>query len=53
MPNADGRFLGMSVPAKAWERIFGTPAEDPPNKCCGAFSKDSEKCQKMCGSDDK
>jgi hypothetical protein len=23
MPDARGRFLGISVPAEAWERVFG------------------------------
>lgn len=27
MPTADGRFLGLSVPAEAWERIFGAKPE--------------------------
>jgi len=26
MPDAYGRFKGISVPATAWERIFGGPA---------------------------
>ena len=29
MPDADGRFLGISVPAKAWERIFGGRFVEP------------------------
>jgi hypothetical protein len=27
MPTADGKFLGMAVPADAWERIFGPQDE--------------------------
>lgn len=26
MPDAHGNFKGMSVPAAAWEHIFGKPA---------------------------
>lgn len=27
MPDAQGRFKGMAVPAEAWERIFGKSRE--------------------------
>lgn len=27
MPRDDGSFRGISVPAEAWTRVFGTPAQ--------------------------
>jgi hypothetical protein len=27
MPDANGNFKGVYVPAEAWERIFGSPSE--------------------------
>jgi hypothetical protein len=49
MPDAHGNFKGISVPAAAWERIFGNaasqqpvceahgwPRDFPVQECCGA-----------------
>ena len=30
MPDANGNFKGVSVPADAWERIFGDKSEPEP-----------------------
>jgi hypothetical protein len=29
VPDAQGNFKGISVPASAWERVFGSASTDP------------------------
>jgi len=38
MPTADGRFKGLSVPAEAWERIFGPT--DPRTERAAALTQE-------------
>ena len=35
MPDASGRFRGISVPAETWERVFGPPHNGTDTCLCG------------------